>query len=169
MPISLTRRSLMTAAAALGLAAAAPATGAEKITLRLSAIASETDQRAVALLEKFAPAIAGFATFEPHWNSTLFKQGTELEAIARGNLDMSIASAQELAVFFPEFSVFAAGYVHQSAEHQVAVFNDPLMDPFKAKAEEELGIKLLSVMYLGRRQVNLRQSPEELKVTTPPI
>ena len=80
---------------------------------------------------------------------------------------MSIASAQELAQFFPEFSIFATGYVHQDAEHQVRVFNDPLMDPFKATVEEELGVKLLSVMYLGRRHVNLRQTKDELTVMTP--
>jgi TRAP-type C4-dicarboxylate transport system substrate-binding protein len=57
--------------------------------------------------------------------------------------------------------------VHQDAAHQVRVFNDPLMDPFKKLAEDELGIKLLSVMYLGRRHVNLRQSREELDVQTP--
>ena len=140
---------------------------ADKIKLRLSASSSETDQRAVAILEKFAPAVASFADFEPHWNSSLFKQGTELEAIARGNLEMSIASAQELAVFIPEFSIFTAGYVHRDAAHQVAVFNAPLMTQFKRKAEELLDIKLLSVMYLGRRQLNLRteqniQTPEDL-------
>ena len=41
------------------------------------------------------------------------------------------------------------------------------MDAFKQKAEEELGVKLLSVMYLGRRQVNLRQPKDELTVRTP--
>ena len=41
------------------------------------------------------------------------------------------------------------------------------MDAFKATAEEELGVKLLSVMYLGRRHVNLRQTREELDVQTP--
>jgi TRAP-type C4-dicarboxylate transport system substrate-binding protein len=80
---------------------------------------------------------------------------------------MSITSAQELATFFPEFSIFATGYVHQDAAHQVAVFNDPLMDPFKQKVEDELGVKLLAVMYLGRRHVNLRQSKDELTVMTP--
>jgi TRAP-type C4-dicarboxylate transport system substrate-binding protein len=80
---------------------------------------------------------------------------------------MSIASAQELAQFFPEFSIFATGYVHQDAAHQVRVFNDPLMDPFKQKVEDELGVKLLSVMYLGRRHVNLRQTRDELDVQTP--
>ena len=41
------------------------------------------------------------------------------------------------------------------------------MDAFKQKAEDELGVKLLSVMYLGRRHVNLRQSKDELAVMTP--
>ena len=94
-------------------------------------------------------------------------RGTELEAISRGNLTMSIASAQELAQFFPEFSIFATGYVHQDAAHQVRVFNDPLMDPFKKTVEDELGVKLLSVMYLGRRHVNLRQTRDEVNVQTP--
>jgi TRAP-type C4-dicarboxylate transport system substrate-binding protein len=115
----------------------------------------------------FAPMVAEFADYRPGYNGTLFAQGTELEAISRGNLTMSIASAQEMAQFFPEFSIFATGYVHQDAAHQVRVFNDPLMDAFKAKAEEELGVKLLSVMYLGRRHVNLRQTRDELNVQTP--
>ncbi|SMY08705.1 TRAP transporter substrate-binding protein DctP [Flavimaricola marinus] len=169
MSIKLARRAVLAAgtaavfAGAMGTAAMAQ----DLIQLRLSAPSSETDQRAVALLEKFGPAVADFASFEPSWNATLFAQGTELEAIARGNLEMSITSAQELAVFFPEFSIFTAGYVHQDAAHQVAVFNDPLMDPFKQRVEDELGVKLLTVMYLGRRQVNLRQTKDELTVMTP--
>jgi TRAP-type C4-dicarboxylate transport system substrate-binding protein len=47
------------------------------------------------------------------------------------------------------------------------VFNDPLMDPFKQKVEEELGVKLLAVMYLGKRHVNLRQCRDEVDVQTP--
>ncbi len=137
---------------------------ADKIKLRMAGSGSPTGTRAIALDEQFAPAVAEFAEYEAHWNSSLFKQGTELEAIARGNLEMALASAQELAVFFPEFSIFATGYVHRDAEHQRAVFNDPLMDPFKKKAEEELNLKLLSVMYFGARQLNLRT---DQKVMTP--
>ena len=154
----------------LALIAAAVLAGpaaAQTITLRMSTPASETDQRSVALAEIFAPAVAEFATYQPHYNASLIAQNSELEAIASGDLEMSIASAQELAQFFPEFSIFATGYVHQDAAHQVAVFNDPLMDPFKKTVEDELGVKLLSVMYLGRRHVNLRQCPDEVKVMTP--
>lgn len=161
MTLSITRRVLLsaTAAAALSLGAGA-ALAQDKIQLRMSTVATETDQRSIALAEVFGPGVAEFADYEPHYNGTLFKQATELEAIARGNLEMAITSAQELAQFIPEFSVFSAGYLHRDAAHQVAVFNDPLMDPFKQKAEDELGVKLLTVMYLGRRQLNLRGDKE---------
>ncbi|WP_321828740.1 TRAP transporter substrate-binding protein DctP [Thalassovita sp.] len=162
------RRAAITALVAAGVVAGSTgASFADKLQLRLATSGSETDQRSVAMAEVFAPMVADFASYEPSYNGTIFAQGTELDAISRGNLEMSITSAQELAQFFPEFSIFTAGYVHQDAAHQVAVFNDPLMDAFKAKAEDELGVKLLSVMYLGRRQVNLRQSPDDLKVMTP--
>ena len=140
---------------------------ADKVRMRLSTSASETDQRSVAFAEVFAPAIAGFADYEPSYNASLFAQGTELEAIARGNLEMAFASAQELAQYIPEFSIFTAGYVHQDAEHQKKVFAAPLMNDFKKAAEETLNLKLLSVMYLGRRQVNLRMPKSEVTVKTP--
>ena len=166
--IKMTRRAAIVSVAALSLVAgAATPASADKLTFTLATSGSETDQRSVAMAEVFAPMVADFADYQPGYNGTLFAQGTELEAISRGNLTMSIASAQEMAQFFPEFSIFATGYVHQDAAHQVRVFNDPLMDAFKATAEEELGVKLLSVMYLGRRHVNLRQSREELDVQTP--
>ena len=166
--IKLTRRAAIVSVAALSLVAgAATPAFADKLTFTLATSGSETDQRSVAMAEVFAPMVADFADYQPGYNGTLFAQGTELEAISRGNLTMSIASAQEMAQFFPEFSIFATGYVHQDAAHQVRVFNDPLMDAFKATAEEELGVKLLSVMYLGRRHVNLRQTREELDVQTP--
>lgn len=162
----LSRRNVMSilVSAALVFGLAGQSLADKKIKLRLASSGSATGTRAIALTEKFGPGVAEFAEFEPHWNSSLFKQGTELEAIARGNLEMALASAQELAVFFPEFSIFAAGYVHRDAAHQVAVFKDPLMDPFKKKVEEELNMKLLTVIYLGRRQLNLRT---DKKVMTP--
>lgn len=165
MNFSPLRRQLMAGAAAASLTTlAGQSLAQEKIKLRLSSPSSATDQRAVALTSVFAPAVSSFATFEPHWNAALFKQGTELEAISRGNLEMSIASAQELAEFFPEFSIFSAGYLHRDAEHQKRVFAADLFKPFKQMVEDKLGVKLLTVMYLGRRQLNLRT---DKKINTP--
>lgn len=167
MTLNITRRVAMAVLIAAGVSTTAPAVAADKIELRMATSGSETDQRSIAMAEVFAPMVADFIDYQPSYNGTIFAQGTELDAISRGNLEMSITSAQELAQFFPEFSIFTAGYVHQDAAHQVAVFNDPLMDAFKATVENDLGVKLLSVMYLGRRQVNLRQTKDELTVTTP--
>ncbi|SPJ28918.1 TRAP transporter substrate-binding protein DctP [Falsiruegeria mediterranea] len=168
MITKLTRRAALASVAAFGLATSIATTAsADGMTFTMATSGSETDQRSVALADVFAPMVAGFADYKPGYNGTMFAQGAELEAIARGNLTMSITSAQELAQFFPEFSIFATGYVHQDAAHQVRVFNDPLMDPFKAKVEDELGVKLLSVMYLGKRHVNLRFTREEKDIQTP--
>ena len=170
MTVKIDRRVMLGATAGLVLAAglaAGSAMAQDKVTLRLSTPATPTDQRSVALAEVFAPAVADFASFEPHYNATLFKQGTELEAIARGNLEMSITSAQELATIYPEWSIFTAGYLLRDAEHQKNVFESGIMDEMKQKVEDELGVKLLTVMYLGRRQLNLRaddrvETPEDL-------
>lgn len=168
MITKMTRRTAMVAALAISMVGGTAMTSqAADMTFSMATSASETDMRSVAMREVFAPMVADFADFKAGYNGSLFAQGTELEAISRGNVTMSIASAQELAQFFPEFSIFATGYVHQDAAHQVRVFNNPLMEPFKKKAEEELGVKLLSVMYLGRRHVNLRFPRSEKNVMTP--
>ena len=158
MSFKTTRRQMMGLAAGAAVAATTglPAMAQNKVVLRLSSPSTATDQRALGLIEKFGPAVASFAEFQPHWNATLFKQGTELEAIARGNLEMSIASAQELSTIFPQWSIFTAGYLLRDAAHQVKVFNSDVMAPMKKMVEDKLGVKLISVMYLGRRHVNLR-------------
>ena len=155
------RRQFVSTAAAAGLigAATTPAR-AQQLTLRMSTPATPTDQRSIALAEVFGPAVAGFATYQPHYNSSLFKQGTELEAIARNNLEMSITSSQELATIIPAWSIFTAGYLMRDAEHQKKVFASDIGKEMYKLAEDKLRVKLLSVMYLGRRQLNLRTEKE---------
>jgi TRAP-type transport system periplasmic protein len=46
----------------------------------------------------------------------------------------------------------------------VAVFKSDAFKPFKQMVEDKLGVKLLTVMYLGRRQLNLRT---DKKINTP--
>lgn len=136
----------------------------EKIQLRMSTPATETDFRSQGLADKFAGAVSEFASYEPHYNDSLFKQGTELVAIARGNLEMSITSAQELAKLIPEWSIFTAGYLMRDPEHQRAVFESDVGAEMFQLAEEKLGVKLLNVVYFGTRQLNLRI---DKKVNTP--
>ncbi|MBL4890947.1 MAG: sialic acid TRAP transporter substrate-binding protein SiaP [Rhizobiaceae bacterium] len=157
MFMKLTRRVLISAIAATALAGTATvALSQDKITLRMSTPATETDFRSKGLATVFADGVSEFATYEPHYNDTLFKQGTELVAIARGNLDMSITSAQELAKLIPEWSIFTAGYLMRDPEHQRKVFEGDIGAEMYKLVEDKLGVKLLSVMYFGTRQLNLR-------------
>mgnify|MGYP003866023053 CR=1 FL=1 len=141
--------------------------GRDKITLRMSTSSTKTDFRSQGLATIFADGVSGFATYEPHYNDTLYKQGSELVAIARGNLDMSITSAQELANLIPEWSIFTAGYLMRNPEHQRKVFEGEIGQEMYQMVEDKLGVKLLSVMYFGTRQLNLRgdmtiNRPEDL-------
>src|SRR3954463_5372455 len=89
MPIDTTRRSLVTAgASALALAALPKLASAQtKTKLRFSSAFTEQDLRADAY-KAFATNIKDGYEFEPYWGNTLFKQGTELIALQRGNLEM---------------------------------------------------------------------------------
>ncbi|NOZ33335.1 MAG: C4-dicarboxylate ABC transporter [Alphaproteobacteria bacterium] len=160
------RRGLLGAtllAAGLVFGAGATAFGQE-LTLRFSTPASETDLRSVGLEEIFAEGVKDFAVYQPHYNATFFAQGTELEAIARGNLEMAITSAQELAQLIPDWSIFTAGYLIRDSEHQRAVFDGDIGAEMYQLAADQLGVKLLSVMYFGTRQLNLRG---DKKINTP--
>ena len=168
MITKLTRRAVLTIGVAMGatVAITSGSWAADKILLRMATSGSETDQRSVAMLEVFAPMVEDFIEFQPSYNSTIFAQGTELDAISRGNWKCRSPLRRSWHSSFRILDL-CHSYVHQDAAHQVAVFNDSLMDPFKATTENDLGVKLLSVMYLGRRQVNLRHSKDELTVMTP--
>ena len=167
----MTRRTVMKSALTVGIATTlglctlgTAALAQDKITLRMSTPATETDFRSQGLETLFAEGVSEFANYEPHYNDSLFKQGTELVAIARGNLEMSITSAQELAKLIPEWSIFTAGYLMRDPEHQRKVFDGDIGKEMYQLVEDKLGVKLLSVVYFGTRQLNLRT---EDKVMTP--
>jgi TRAP-type C4-dicarboxylate transport system substrate-binding protein len=152
----LARRSFLRLAALTVVAGMSAGALAKNVTLRFSTPASPTEASAVALNSIFTDAVKDFATFEPHYSATLFKQGTELEAVARGNLEMAMPSAQEIAALIPSWSIFTAGYLLRDAEHQKAVFHSDVGKEMYKLVEDKLGVKILTVFYLGRRHLSLR-------------
>ena len=76
-------------------------------------------------LDKSAP---GEFDVQINLNASLFKQGTEPAAMARGNLELASISAFDIAKLVPEFSIFTAGYIIRDPEHQQKVFNGPIGD-----------------------------------------
>jgi len=163
MLASLSRRLFMGTVAAAAFAGLTPALAADPIKLRISTPAVDADWHAKMLpvfkaeLEKAAP---GQFDVEIHLNGTLFKQGTEPAAMQRGNLEMAMISAFDIAKQVPEWSIFTAGYLLRDPEHQTKVFESDIGKEMYGLVEEKMGIKILSVGYLGTRQLNLRTDKE---------
>ena len=172
---TLRRRSLSTLAmaAVLGLGALlGPVAQAQnKVTLRISTPAVPDDWHGKMwtvfkdTLDKSAP---GEFDVQINLNATLFKQGTEPAAMARGNLELSSISAFDIAKQVPEFSIFTAGYVIRDPQHQAKVFAGPVGQELFKLATEKMEVTLLTPIYLGTRQVNLRdvrdvKTPADLK------
>ena len=156
MHFSLTRRAAL--AAALVLAAIGPA-AAQDGKLRFSAVFSEQDIRAQ-MMQRFAEALAQGLTLEPYYGGNLFKQGTELVALQRGNLEMGNIAPQDIANQVPAFSILTAAYVFRDADHMRAFFDSDFGREFVGLAEEQLGVKILGPTYFGTRQVGLKPETE---------
>ena len=167
---TLTRRTLLGATAGLSLMAL-PALAQSKTPLRISSPAVPDDWHGKMWtvfkdhLDKSAP---GEFDVQINLNATLFKQGTEPAAMARGNLELAAISAQDIAKILPEYSIYTAGYLIRDPDHQQKVFNGPIgAEMYKAVAEK-MDVQILGVGYLGSRQVNLRdvkpvKTPADLK------
>jgi TRAP-type C4-dicarboxylate transport system substrate-binding protein len=157
MPVSLSRRVFI--AATLATAAALPAFGQEATKLRFSAVFSDQDIRAE-MMQRFAEAIGPDLALEPYFGGNLFKQGTELVALQRGNLEMGNIAPQDIANQVPEFSILTAAYVFRDADHMRAFFDSDFGKEMVGRAEEQLGIKILGPTYFGTRQVGLKPETE---------
>jgi tripartite ATP-independent transporter DctP family solute receptor len=131
-------------------------------TLRFSSVISEQDIRADAM-RMFGDEIASIGKFEPYFGATLFKQGTELVAMQRGNLEMALAAPQDLAKQIPAWSLFTAAYLFRDADHMQKVFVSDIGEEMYQLASDN-GIHILGPVYFGTRQVNLKPTK---KIETP--
>lgn len=164
------RRTLLGAALALG-AGAQHALAQSKHVLRISSPAVADDWHArmwTVLKDNLDKAAPGQFEVQINLNASLFKQGAESVAMARGNLEMASISAFDIAKIVPEFSIFTAGYVVRDPAHLMKVFNGPIgADLFKL-VSDKMDLTILSPLYLGTRQLNLREArnvrtPADLK------
>ncbi|MBL9034200.1 MAG: TRAP transporter substrate-binding protein DctP [Rhodospirillaceae bacterium] len=95
-----------------------------------------------------------------HYNGTLFGQGTEIEAMQRGNLEVGMVSPQDISALIPEYSVFTCGYLMRDPAHLDAVYDGDIGAEYKARIEKDIGITLVKSQYLGTRHVILREPKE---------
>ena len=159
MNIRATRRQFLIGTAAAGTLAAFPAFAQDKMQLRFSAVFSEQDIRAQ-MMKQFSEAVADDFTFEGYYGGNLFKQGTELVALQRGNLEMGNIAPQDVSNQIPAWSIMTAGYLFRDAAHLTSFFASEAGEEMKKLAEDQLGIRILGPTYFGVRQVGLKGDKE---------
>jgi tripartite ATP-independent transporter DctP family solute receptor len=173
MTISVSRRRALATGAALAAACAVPfaARAQSKVLLRISTPAVPEDWHAkmwTVMKEQLDKTAPGEFDVQINLNASLFKQGTEPAAMARGNLEMSSISAFDISKLVPEFSIFTAGYIVRDPQQQQKIFNGPIGEEMFKPVSEKMDITVLSTIYLGTRELNLREvravkTPADLK------
>lgn len=164
MAANITRRTLVGAgigALAFGSPPGAHAQGKPK--LRFSAAFPEQDIRGEAY-KAFGAAMKDDIDFEPYWNNTLFKQGTELVAMQRGNLELCNLAPADISKQVPAWSLLTSAYLFRDSDHLKKTFKGDVGKEMIKLAKDQLGIHLVAPVYFGTRQVNLKPTK---KINTP--
>ena len=149
------RRSLLCASAGLAAAALLPGRARAQTKLRFAAVFSDTDIRAE-MIKRLSADLAPDHTIEAHLNSTLFRQGTELVALQRDNLEMGNIAPQDISKQVPAWSVLTSAYLFRDANHLTAFFASELGAQMKKQVEDQLKVKILGPTFFGTRHVGLR-------------
>ena len=169
MAIDITRRALMgatagaCAVAATGSAFAPAAHAQAKPKLRFSSAFGETDLRAEGY-KALAAALKDDFDLEPYWGNTLFKQGTELVALQRENLELCNLAPADISKQIPAWSMMTSAYLFRDYDHLNKTFKSDVGKEFIKMARDQLGIELIRPVYFGARQVNLKPTK---KINTP--
>jgi tripartite ATP-independent transporter DctP family solute receptor len=162
------RRTLLAGGAALLTSAAiigrASAQTAKVIRISTPGTDSEWQSKALrAFKETLEASMPGAFDVQIHYNGTLFGQGTEIEAMQRGNLEVALTSPADITNLIPEYSIFTTGYLVRDAAHLDAIYDGEVGAEMKAKIAADLGLEIIRSQYLGTRHVFLRQ-PREVNV-----
>ena len=155
MPFKIDRRTALKAGAALAAAASFPVFSQSKPKLRFAAVFSDKDIRAD-MIRMFAKEVGSDFEVEPFYNGSLFKQGTELVALQRDNLEMGNIAPQDISKQIPAWSILTSAYLFRDANHLNAFWSGSLGAQFKKQAEDQVKVKILGPTFFGTRQVGLK-------------
>lgn len=102
--------------------------------------------------------------FQIHHTGTLVRQGTEIVALQRNSIEMTILSWWDIADRIPEYNVMTVGYLFKDWNHVKATMDGDIGKEYKDRIAKDLQVQILDYYYAGPRIVNLR---EARKVETP--
>ena len=162
--MDLDRRMLLAGGASLLALGATPSVHAQaKPKLRFSAAFPETDLRTEGY-KALAAALKDDFDFEPYWSNTLFKQGTELVALQRENLELCNLAPADISKQIPAWSLLTSAYLFRDYDHLKKTFTSDIGKEFIKMARDQLGIEVIRPVYFGARQLNLKPNK---KINTP--
>jgi TRAP-type C4-dicarboxylate transport system substrate-binding protein len=153
------RYFLAAGASALALGALPHVQAQTRTKLRFSCAFTEQDLRADAY-KSFAAAIKDGFDLEPYWGNTLFKQGTELIALQRDNLEMVNLAPADISKQIPAWSLMTSAYLFRDAAHLKKTFKSDVGREFIKMAKDQLGIQVITPVYFGSRNINLKPTKE---------
>jgi TRAP-type C4-dicarboxylate transport system substrate-binding protein len=166
MASSISRRSLLGAGAglaALSLGGAGSAFAQGKPKFRFSAAFNQTDLRTEGYTA-FAAAMKDDFDFEPYLANALFKQGTELVALQRDNLELCNLAPADISKQVPAWSLLTSAYLFRDYDHLKKTFASDVGKEFIKIARDQLGVEVIRPVYFGARQLNLKS---DKKINTP--
>jgi tripartite ATP-independent transporter DctP family solute receptor len=99
-----------------------------------------------------------------HHSGTLARQGTELVAMQRNSIEMTILSWWDIGDRIPEYNLMTVGYLFKDWNHVKATMDGDIGKEYKDRILKDLQVQILDYYYAGPRIVNLR---EVRKVETP--
>lgn len=151
---------LKTGVTALAVALSASAAMAKDVEIIYSDTVSENDIRTTTLREAFGDCLGEGFTFKSYHGSTLFKQGTELTAMQRGNLDMGNLAIFDFYNQVPSTKVLGAPFLFKDYEQMRAAYNSDLLDDMLTEIEDKAKVKILSFPYIGTRNIGYKLDRE---------
>jgi TRAP-type C4-dicarboxylate transport system substrate-binding protein len=167
---------LLSTISAAAIVAATAASAQDKFELIYSDTVPENDVRTEILRSAFGECLGDGFDFQSYHGATLFKQGTELTAMQRGNLDMGNLAIFDFYNQVPSTSVLGTPFLFRDYEHMRAVYDSDVLADLEAEIEEKAGVKILAYPYIGARHLGYKgdekyMTPEDLegvKLRMPP-
>jgi tripartite ATP-independent transporter DctP family solute receptor len=131
----------------------------EAVTLQFSSQSVPADHHTQAIykFEELVEASSdGSIQVEVFDSGSLMDQNAEQTALLRGDIDMAYTSSQWLSERVPAASIVGVPYMITDVDHLYAVMDGQVGQDIFAAAIDEAGVRPLTSLYLGTRQLNLK-------------
>jgi tripartite ATP-independent transporter DctP family solute receptor len=159
----LTKRDLLTGAAAAGTGLFTPAIlRAQATVLRWAdgqPASHPSPQSAVKAAAEIKAKSNGRIEIQSFPNGQLGSSRDMVESVASGALTMVTEGAAQLGQFVPQLSIIEAPYIWRDPAHMARALKSPLIDELNKALVEKRGMRMIGVNYYGIRHLTSGKKP----------